>query len=243
MGLLLLIVASSLIVVTVSAASIIGSATSFGALAYAAVTTSVDPATIIGDLGVSPAASTSGFFSVTGATYLATAESASALFDLRAAYTTLRGLPCPPDHNDLALTAGPITLTPGIYCFPSDLLLNGALTLDGQGDPNPLFVFQIGRAFETTAAAQILLINGAVPCGVFWTVGSSATLKASPMVGAVLAYAAVSVTELNVNAQGGLFALTEAVTLQGGTIASEMSLNCADGIFIDPSLLRILSTE
>ena len=58
----------------------------------------------------------------------------------------------------------------------SSLGLTGTLTLDAQGDPNAVFVFQAGSTLITASASRVQLVNGAQACNVFWQVGSSATL-------------------------------------------------------------------
>ena len=56
------------------------------------------------------------------------------------------------------------------------LLLTGDVTLDAQGDPNAVFIFQAGSTLTTASGSHVNLINGAQPCNVFWQIGSSATL-------------------------------------------------------------------
>jgi len=49
---------------------------------------------------------------------------------------------------DVNLTGQPLagqTLTPGVYCFDAAVTeTGGTLTLDAQGDPNAIWIFQIG---------------------------------------------------------------------------------------------------
>ena len=54
--------------------------------------------------------------------------------------------------------------------------LTGTLTLDAQGDPNAVFVFQIGSTLTTASNSSVRVINGGQNCNVFWQIGSSATL-------------------------------------------------------------------
>ena len=55
---------------------------------------------------------------------------------------------------------GGLTLTPGVYCFDSSAQLTGTLTLDAQGDPNAVWVFQIGSTLTTATNSSVVLING-----------------------------------------------------------------------------------
>lgn len=74
---------------------------------------------------------------------------------------------------------GGLTLAPGVYKSTSTLLIqSGDLTLDAQGDPNAVFVFQVASAFTTVGGAggNIILTNGAQAKNVYWQTGSSATI-------------------------------------------------------------------
>jgi hypothetical protein len=74
------------------------------------------------------------------------------------------------------------TLPPGVYISStnSSIGVTGDLTLDGQGDANARFVFQMPSSTLVTATgSKIILINGAKASNVFWQVGSSATIGIS----------------------------------------------------------------
>jgi hypothetical protein len=91
---------------------------------------------------------------------------------------------------------GNSTLPPGVYISNTDSSIGvaGILTLDGQGDPNARFIFQMPSSTLTTApGAAISLINGAKASNVFWQVGSSATLGTnSVFAGNVLADSSIT---------------------------------------------------
>ncbi|MHB8848093.1 MAG: ice-binding family protein [Burkholderiales bacterium] len=80
--------------------------------------------------------------------------------------------------------AGNATLPPGVYISStnSSIGITGTLTLDGKGNTNSMFIFQMPSTLTTAAGAsgspgsQIVLINGAKASNVFWQVGSSATI-------------------------------------------------------------------
>ena len=69
-------------------------------------------------------------------------------------------------------------LTPGVYTFDSSAQLTGNLTLDGAGQTNPVFIFQMGTSLTATSAS-VSLQNGAGACAVFWQVGRPATIGAA----------------------------------------------------------------
>ncbi|MGW0366790.1 ice-binding family protein [Streptomyces sp. NPDC002990] len=194
----------------------LGTATSFAVLAGAAVT-NTGPSVITGDVGVHPGTSISGFPPglVLGTLHSADSVAQQAKTDLVAAYNNAAGQATdgalPPD-------AGGLTLVPGVYTASSTLGLTGTLTLDAQGDPNAVWVFQVGSGLTTASGSRVLLVNGAAPCNVFWQVGSSATLGTdSTFVGTIMAGAAVSVTT-GASIDGRALAINEAVTLDTNRI-------------------------
>ena len=74
--------------------------------------------------------------------------------------------------------AAPQVLPPGRYSFGGAASVNGVLALDGQSDPNSVFVFQVNGALTSGAEAQVKLTNGAIPNHVFWQVNGAASFAA-----------------------------------------------------------------
>jgi hypothetical protein len=68
------------------------------------------------------------------------------------------------------------TLLPNVYCLGAASTVNGELILDGQGNPNSLFIFKIDGALATTANSQITLTNSASICNVYWQVNGQVEL-------------------------------------------------------------------
>jgi hypothetical protein len=73
--------------------------------------------------------------------------------------------------------------TPGVYTSITSILITDDITLDGQGDPNAVFVFQSASSLTTADGApspgahtRILLTNGTKASNVWWQVASSATI-------------------------------------------------------------------
>ena len=107
------------------------------------------------------------------------------------------------------------TLIPGVYAATAKapLSLSGQLVLDGQGNPNAVFIFQTDSTLITSTGSTIALINGASECNVFWQVGSSATLgSGSFFVGTILALTSITVESSTV-VHGRALARNGAVTL------------------------------
>jgi hypothetical protein len=204
----------------------LGQAAGFGVLAASAVT-STGPTVVAGDLGISPnnASSVTGFtFStppgpgqVTGTTHFADALALGAQNDVTAAYNNLAGQAC---DTTISADLGGSTLTPGVYCSASTMGLTGTLTLDAQGDPNAVFIFQVGSSLTTASASLVNVINGGNNCNVFWQIGASATLgTGSTFVGNILALASITVTT-GASVNGRALARTGAVTLDSSAVSA-----------------------
>jgi hypothetical protein len=104
------------------------------------------------------------------------------------------------------------------------LLSSGSVTLNAEGNPNAVFIFQIGSTLITGSNTSVSLINGAQACNVFWQVGSSATLgTGTRFVGTVMASASITANTA-ATIHGRLLAQTAAVTLEDNTITTS---NCA----------------
>ncbi|MEV4007088.1 ice-binding family protein, partial [Actinomadura sp. NPDC049753] len=194
----------------------LGTASSFAVLAGTTVT-NTGPSVINGDLGVSPGTAITGFppGTVNGVQHSADAVALQAQTDLTAAYNDAAGRTPPISvSGDL----GGQTLVPGVYQSTSSLGLTGTVTLDGQNDPNAVFIFQISSTLITASGSVVALVNGAQPCNVFWQVGSSATLGTnSTFVGNILALQSISVNTGTI-IDGRALARNGAVTLDSNTI-------------------------
>ena len=103
---------------------------------------------------------------------------AQAKQDISDAYIALQSSTFPkvtPIPNEL----GGITLTPGIYNNISSITISsGDLTLDAQGNPDAVWIFQIKEDIMTVGGAggNVNLTGGAKAENVFWQVGSTATI-------------------------------------------------------------------
>lgn len=198
-------------------ADLLGSAESFAVLGGSTVT-NTGPTTVFGDLGVWPGLAITGFPPgiVDGVIYAGDAVAQQAESDVTTAYNTLAGMALNQDLTGQDL--GGRTLDPGVYRFSSSAQLTGTLTLDGLGDPDALFVFQIGSTLTTASNSSVLVMDGG-NCNVFWQVGSSATLgTGTAFAGNILALASIT---LNTNASivpGRALARDGAVTLDSNNI-------------------------
>jgi hypothetical protein len=204
----------------------LGSAASFSVLAGSTVT-NTGPTTMFGDLGLSPGSSVTGAPQVLGQTYVDDAVAIEAKNALTTAYNNAASRP----SNGSAGTdlAGQVFL-PGVRTASSSLLLSsGSVTLDAQGDPNAVFIFQIGSTLITGSDTTVLLTGGAQACNVFWEVGSSATLgTGTSFVGTIMASASITANTA-ATIHGRLLAQTGAVTLDTNTITTSTCASSESG--------------
>jgi hypothetical protein len=214
----------------------LGTAAPFAVLAGTGVT-DVPTSSITGNVGLSPAAGSNyaGLTSteVTGTIYAADATGpggstndpallTTAKNDLTMAFVSAAGEPTTTTFTTGDNQLGGQTLTGGVYAFGHAATANisaaSPLTLNGQGDPNSVFVFQASSDLVTASNSVVQLENGAQACNVFWEVGSSATLNsASTFVGTLMALTSASLKSA-ATVQGRILARNGAVTLDNNTI-------------------------
>lgn len=204
----------------------LGTADSYAVLAGSGVTNK-GPTVINGDLGTAPTPAVTGFGgapngTVNGVTHQADAEAAQAQGHLTTAYDNAAGQG---PANTLETELGGASLTPGVYDSESGTFgITGALTLNGQGNPNAVFIFKTATTLITATDSSVNFINGAQPCNVFWKVGSSATLgSGSVFAGNILALESISLDDA-VTVTGRLLARGGAVTLINDVVTRA---NCA----------------
>lgn len=207
----------------------LGTASTFGLLAGSGIT-NTGSSVIDGDVGSSPTPAVTGFPPgiVTPPHVLYTAANAvtaQAQSDLTTAYNaaasaaptgTLTG-------TDLGTFNAGFPLGPGVYFFASSAQLTGNLTLNGGGNPNAQWIFQIGSTLTAATNSSVSFINGASPCNVFWQVGSSAIIHTNSVFG------------------GTIMALTS-ITLDGGTLngralARNGTVTISAAEFVNPTCL------
>jgi hypothetical protein len=204
-------------------ADILGTAGSFAVLAGSTVT-NTGSSIVNGNLGVSPGCAVTGFppgivtppatidtcpANNTGAT--------QAQSDLVTAYNGLAGLSS--EANLTGTGLGGLVLKSGVYTFDSSAQLTGTLTLNAQGLANQLWVFQIGSTLTTASASTVNIINPGANDGVFWQVGSSATLgTTTSFEGNIVALTSITLNTGATISCGRALALNGAVTMDTNTL-------------------------
>ena len=200
--------------------AILGSASTFAVLGGSTVTNTGGTTTIVGDVGLSPGSAVTGLPAgqpTGGSIHIADAAAVNAQSNLTTAYNDLAGRPC--GTNMTSLDLGGRTLAAGVYCFTSTAGLTGALTFDGGGDPNALFIIQVATALTTASGSAVTLINGAQAGNVYWQVGSSATLgTGSSFKGNIVALASVTLAT-NATLVGRALARNGGVSMSSNAIS------------------------
>jgi len=218
----------------------LGAACTYGVLAGSTVT-NTGPTHVNGDLGLSPGTAVTGFQGppfntyvgtgthtagpglVTGTIHLtdpppaSSTSAAAAQAALLVAYNDLAGRTAPAPTT-VAGDLGGLTLAPGIYKSTSTLGITGTLTLDGQGNANAVWIFQIASSLTTLSTSNVVLAGGASAHNIFWQVGSSATLGTnSTFNGSILALTSITLTT-GATLNGRALAQNGAVTLDTNTV-------------------------
>jgi hypothetical protein len=132
---------------------------------------------ITGNVGLSPGTDLVGFPPgiIIGEIHIADPEAAQAKLDLTTAYNDAAGRTLNPVSVEGNI--GGMTLPPGLYKSNTSLeISSGDLTLDGGGNANAVWIFQIASTLTTTVGRAIVLSGGANANNIFWQVGTSATL-------------------------------------------------------------------
>lgn len=173
-----------------------------------------------GNLGVSPGSAVTGFppgaVLPPGTIHVTDGPASNAQADLIIAYNDAAGRACDDNRTDEDL--GGLTLTTGVYCYDTSAQLTGTLTLDAEGNPDAVFIFQVGSTLTTASNSTVSVLNGAQACRVFWQIGSSATIGTNTdFIGTVMALTSIT-ANTDADVEGRLLARNGAVTLDDNTI-------------------------
>jgi hypothetical protein len=188
----------------------------------AATVTNTGSTVVNGDLGLYPGTSVTGFPPgiVTGTQHITDTIAQQAQSDASSLKLQLSAFPCTFNYTGTPNIGG-LTLIPGVYCFDSSASITGTLTLNGLGNSNPFWIFNIGSTLITASSSSLVFINTAsLPCNVFWNVGSSATLGSTSLLfGIIVAQASITL-DTGASLNGKALALTGAVTLDTNQISN-----------------------
>ncbi len=199
----------------------------------ASTVTNVPTSTIVGNVGVwssgganaivgfnsSPGVAVSDPQVTGGLVHAGTAVAQSGQGELTTAITNLGSLgPGTLLAADLTLAG---ILAPGVYTVPAGTTnLSGTLTLDGVGNANAVWIFQMPSTLITSPNSVVNVINTGSGAGVYWNVGSSATIDVNTtFLGNILALTSITMNTTATDLCGRALANTGAVTLDQNSLS------------------------
>jgi hypothetical protein len=191
--------------------------TSFGAVA------NTSTSGIYGDIG-SDEGAISGYAAsvVMGSFHSEDLITAQGVIDLKNAYISLMALPNTVNGHTPAFGSGE-TITSGVYYIGSAGSLAGTITLDGQNNPNAIFVFKFEGAFTVAAASKMILTNGARRCNIFWIGGAGIPTGA-------ISIGAAAVLKGTFLSHGGACSSGAGVFLAGRQLSTAGAVNTYSGV-------------
>mgnify|MGYP005838836013 CR=1 FL=1 len=114
-----------------------------------------------------------------------------------------------------------LTLAPGVYTVPAgETNLSGSVTLDGEGNADAAWIFQMPSTLITSPNSVVNVINTGSGAGLFWNVGSSATIDVnSTFLGNILASESITMNTTATDVCGRALASNGAVTLDQNSLS------------------------
>ncbi|MFB0905168.1 MAG: ice-binding family protein [Nonlabens sp.] len=198
--------------------NILGSISDWALFTSSGAISNEGPSGLVGNIG-SNAGVISGFTTSTivGSIHNNDDATEQAAVDLQLAYDKLIAIPNTKTHADAF--GGGETLTAGVYALDGAGSLAGTLTLDGQNDPDALFIFKMGGAFAVAAKAKVIFTNGVSRCNVFWVAeGAISVGSFCHMKGTLLSHNGAVNMGANGNLEGRMLSTTGAIGISTGVI-------------------------
>ncbi len=193
---------------------------------------------LTGNVGTNNGFSTA-FGNVNGVMNDNNGASATCAADLLIAYNQLNALV--PTLFPAPLLGNGQILTPGIYSIASAATLNLDLKLDGLGDPNAVFIFQIQGPLSTNASSKVKLINGTKACNVFWKIeGLVDMASGTSMKGTIIANNSAIIMNTGDTLEGRALSTAGAITVDG--VLAYTPIGCGSPVLNGPAYPNLAST-
>ncbi len=196
-----------------SQAPVLGSASEYILFTSTGAVGNTGISQITGNVGTNSGAIT-GFGNVNGNMNTSNGSTMQCAADLLLAYDQLNV--AIPTFFIAPLIGNNDTLTSGVYSISGNSVLDNMLILDALGDSTAIFIFQIQGTFSSFSNSQILLINGAQACNVFWKVEGLVSLASNTkMKGTIIANNAAIDMSVGVQLEGRALSTTGAINVTG----------------------------
>jgi gliding motility-associated-like protein/uncharacterized repeat protein (TIGR01451 family) len=215
---------------TFGQAPVLGTAADFVLFSSVGAVGNTGISQVTGNVGTNSGA-IGGFGNVNGVMHTVDGASGTCATDLLNAYNQLNAT-IPTLFPGTLLGNGTI-LNPGVYSTPSATTLNLDLILDGLGDPNAVFIFQIHGTFSANTNSKIKLINGTKACNVFWQIeGLVSMASGTTMRGTVIANNAAINMSTGDTLEGRALSTAGAVNIDG--VLAYTPIGCGSVVLTGP---------
>jgi gliding motility-associated-like protein len=205
-----------------AAVDVLGSLSSFGLFTSQGAVANAATSGMVGDIGTHDGA-ISGFGTSThvGEYHNANTVTEQAKIDLQNAYEKLIALPNTITGHTPAFGTGE-TITTGVYYINGAGSLAGTITLDGQNNPDAIFVFKFNGAFSVAAQSRVILTNLTRRCNVFWISEGAASMGTfTYMKGTVIANKGACTMGANGSMEGRMLSTGGAIGFSTGVLYND----------------------
>ncbi|MEP7163318.1 MAG: ice-binding family protein [Ferruginibacter sp.] len=212
---------------------VLGTTASFVLFTSSGAVTNTGISQVTGNIGTNTTGGAiTGFGNVNGVLHIGDATTLQASNDLTLLYAGLNTAPFTATHAPL-LGNGE-TLNAGVYAIAGVTTLSNVLTLDGQNNPNAIFIFQISAPFSSNASSEVKLINGALACNVFWKVEGAVNLASlTIMRGTIVANNDAIDLGAGITLEGRALSTTGAITQNG--VLAYLPTGCGSVVLTGPA--------
>lgn len=155
---------------------------------------------------------------IVGEIHISDALTIQAATDVAEAYSDLTSVAC--DEFIGSTLGNEQVLGPGVYCLGDGgtSTLTGNLTINGESDPNSIFIIKINGAFSADALSSITLVNLANPANVYWQVNGAFSLGSGALfTGTVIANGEIILSS-NSSIQGRGLSTAGSITLDNSVV-------------------------
>lgn len=181
---------------------------------------------VTGDIGNGTGAVTGNAVTLVGQSHFGDTQGVAAAADVATAYSVLTSGTLNPCGFLLAATLDGVTLlAPGVHCSTEATSFSGSLILNGNNDPDAVFIIKIGGALSVDAPANIVLTGGTLPKNVYWVVNGAFNLAADiDFIGTVVNEGAISLGA-GATLSGRALSTAGKISLNGNVVSNvEVSL-------------------